>query len=53
MTALDPFEELLEFETDCWDVHEGPKSRKPDYVSRSEMRAIRRSKNDALVAGTH
>ena len=32
MTALEHFERLLEFETDCWDVHEDLKSGKPDYV---------------------
>ena len=32
MTALEHFEKLLEFETDCWDVHEDLKSGKPDYV---------------------
>ena len=26
MTALEHFEKLLEFETDCWDVHEDLKS---------------------------
>ena len=30
--ALEHFEKLLEFETDCWDVHEDLKSGKPDYV---------------------
>ena len=30
--ALEHFERLLEFETDCWDVHEDLKSGKPDYV---------------------
>jgi hypothetical protein len=32
MTPLDPFNKLLEFETDCWDVHEDLESRKPDYI---------------------
>ena len=32
MTALEHFEKLLEFETDCWDVREDLKSGKPDYV---------------------
>ena len=32
MTALEHFEKLLEFETDCWDVHEDLTSGKPDYV---------------------
>ncbi len=32
MTALEHFEKLLEFETDCWDVHEDLKSGKPNYV---------------------
>ena len=34
MTALEHFEKLLEFETDCWDVHQDQdlKSGKPDYV---------------------
>jgi len=32
MTALEHFEKLLEFETDCWDVHEDLKSGKPGYV---------------------
>lgn len=32
MTALEHFEKLLEFETDCWDVHEDLKSGRPDYV---------------------
>src|ERR1700740_2104764 len=32
MTALEHFERLLEFETDCWDVHEDLKSGKPDYL---------------------
>jgi rhodanese-related sulfurtransferase len=32
MTTLEHFEKLLEFETDCWDVHEDLKSGKPDYV---------------------
>jgi rhodanese-related sulfurtransferase len=32
MTALEHFEKLLDFETDCWDVHEDLKSGKPDYV---------------------
>ena len=30
MTALEHFEKLLEFETDCWDVHEDLKSGKPE-----------------------
>ena len=33
MTALEHFEKLLEFETDCWDVHEDLKSGKPDYTA--------------------
>jgi rhodanese-related sulfurtransferase len=32
MTALEHFENLLEFETDCWDVHEDLSSRKADYI---------------------
>jgi rhodanese-related sulfurtransferase len=32
MTALEYFETLLEFETDCWDVHEDLKSGNRDYV---------------------
>ena len=32
MNALEHFEKLLEFETDCWDVHEDLKSGKADYV---------------------
>ena len=32
MNALEHFEKSLEFETDCWDVHEDLKSGKPDYV---------------------
>jgi len=32
MTALEHFEKLLEFETDCWDVHEDLKSGQPVYV---------------------
>jgi rhodanese-related sulfurtransferase len=32
MTALEHFAKLLEFETDCWDVHQELKSGKPDYV---------------------
>jgi rhodanese-related sulfurtransferase len=32
MTALEHFEKLLEFETDCWDVHEDLKFGKPNYV---------------------
>ena len=32
MNALEHFEKLLEFETDCWDVHEDLKCGKPDYI---------------------
>jgi rhodanese-related sulfurtransferase len=32
MNALEHFEKLLEFETDCWDVHCDLKSGKPDYI---------------------
>ena len=32
MNTLEHFERLLEFETDCWDVHEDLKSGKCDYV---------------------
>jgi rhodanese-related sulfurtransferase len=32
MNALEHFETLLEFETDCWDVHEDLLSGKRDYV---------------------
>jgi rhodanese-related sulfurtransferase len=32
MTTLQHFEKLLEFETDCWDVHQDLKSGKPDYL---------------------
>jgi rhodanese-related sulfurtransferase len=31
-TALAHFESLLQFETDCWDVHEALASGKPDFV---------------------
>jgi len=30
--ALRHFEEMLAFETDCWDVHESMKSPAPDFV---------------------
>jgi rhodanese-related sulfurtransferase len=30
--ALRHFEEMLAFETDCWDVHEGLKSPIPDFT---------------------
>ncbi len=30
--ALRPFEGMLAFETDCWDVHESLKSPKPDFI---------------------
>ena len=30
--ALRHFEEMLAFETDCWDVHESMKSPVPDFV---------------------
>ena len=30
--ALRHFEDMLRFETDCWDVHEGLKSRAPDFI---------------------
>ena len=30
--ALAHFESLLQFETDCWDVHEALDSGKPDFV---------------------
>jgi rhodanese-related sulfurtransferase len=32
MTALEHFEKVLEFETNCRDVYEELKSGKPDYV---------------------
>ena len=30
--ALRHFEEMLAFETDCWDVHESLKSHDPDFI---------------------
>lgn len=30
--ALRRFEDMLAFETDCWDVHEGLKAAEPDFV---------------------
>jgi rhodanese-related sulfurtransferase len=30
--ALRHFEDMLRFETDCWDVHEGLKSNVPDFI---------------------
>jgi len=30
--ALHHFQGMLAFETDCWDVHEGLKSAKPDFI---------------------
>jgi 3-mercaptopyruvate sulfurtransferase SseA len=30
--ALHHFEDMLRFETDCWDVHESIKSRAPDFI---------------------
>ena len=30
--ALRHFEEMLSFETDCWDVHESLKAAEPDFI---------------------
>ena len=30
--ALRDFEDMLAFETDCWDVHESLKSPNPDFI---------------------
>jgi rhodanese-related sulfurtransferase len=30
--AVKHFEEMLAFETDCWDVHESLKSASPDFI---------------------
>ncbi len=30
--ALRHFEDMLRFETDCWDVHESLKSQDPDFI---------------------
>jgi rhodanese-related sulfurtransferase len=30
--AIKHFEEMLAFETDCWDVHESLKSPSPDFI---------------------
>lgn len=30
--ALQHFEAMLRYETDCWDVHEGLKSTDPDFI---------------------
>jgi 3-mercaptopyruvate sulfurtransferase SseA len=30
--AFQHFQGMLAFETDCWDVHEGLKSPKPDFI---------------------
>src|SRR5271169_4784284 len=30
--AVKHFQEMLAFETDCWDVHEGLKTTSPDFI---------------------
>ena len=30
--AVKHFQEMLAFETDCWDVHESLKSTNPDFI---------------------
>ena len=48
--AVKHFQDMLAFETDCWDVHESLKSTNPDFILVDASRGASSGIVDALVA---
>jgi hypothetical protein len=50
--AVKHFQEMLAFETDCWDVHQSLKSANPDFIVVSDRANPGTRKNGATCLGS-